>query len=62
MCHKMLAIIISFIAIVMAILAVALPPANLSTVIIISRFFEVMIPVLAVGALFKYLFSCWHKE
>lgn len=58
MCHKILAFVAVFVALALAILAVALPPANLAFVIIISRFFEVMIPVLAVAALLKYLFCC----
>lgn len=55
MCSKVLTWVFSIIAVLLAIFAVALPAEKLSYVIVISRFFEVMIPVLAVGALFKYL-------
>ncbi len=62
MCNKIIAILSILIALVLAILAVALPAEDVTTIIIISRFFEVMIPILAVGALIKYLFACTHKE
>lgn len=62
MCNKIIAILSILIAVVLAILAVALPAEDVTTIIIISRFFEVMIPVLAVGALIKYLFTYTHKE
>ena len=47
-----------FLAIVLAIFAVTLPPKNIDFVILISRFFEIMLPILAVGALLKYLTVC----
>ena len=60
MCHKILAILAVIVAVLLAIFAVALPPQNLQIVILISRFFEVMIPVLGVAALLKYLWTCWE--
>ncbi|MEM1243376.1 MAG: hypothetical protein AAGG80_00990 [Pseudomonadota bacterium] len=53
--NPIIGIVSIVIAVVVAILAVILSPANLKIVVILSRFFEVMIPFLAVGALIKYL-------
>ena len=58
MCNKIIAYVSILIAVILAVLAVALPPEKINFVIVISRFFEVMIPILAVGALVKYLCSC----
>ena len=55
MFDRILGFLIVIIAVILAVLAVALPPAQITTIILFSRFFEVMIPVLAVGALIKYL-------
>lgn len=60
MCKKLLAIITVIIALILAISAVALQPEQLKWVIVVSRFFEVMIPVLAVGALLRYMTHCPH--
>jgi uncharacterized Tic20 family protein len=62
MCHKILAAVAIVVAVVLAILAVTLSPDKMSFVILISRFFEVMIPVLAVAALLKYLCCCPHTH
>ena len=43
------------VALLLAILAVSMPLQLMGGVILFTRFFEVMIPVLAVGALVKYL-------
>jgi hypothetical protein len=59
MCGRLLAIIFIGLALLLAILASILPQDKLTSIIYISRFFDVMIPVLAVGALIKYL--CSHK-
>lgn len=45
------------IAVVVALLASFLPQDNLHYLGPVSRFFDIMIPFLAVGALVKYLFS-----
>ena len=58
MFHAILTGCFILVAFVLAILAIVLPAANIHFVILISRFFEVMIPVLAVGALLKYLCMC----
>lgn len=60
MCSKVLAIIFVLIALILAILASFLPQDRLVSIIYISRFFDIMLPVLAVGALIKYLWS--HKH
>src|SRR6056297_2837641 len=60
MCNKLLAAATVLIALILAILAIALPSAQVRPIIEISRFFEVMIPVLAVGALLRYVAHCPH--
>ena len=45
------------IALLVAILASVLPQDKIVYLINVTRFFEVMIPILAVGALLKYLCS-----
>ena len=58
MCNKVFAVIIIVVALILAILATVWPQERLADIIYISRFFDVMIPVLAVGALIKYLCCC----
>ena len=58
MCRKIFAVIVIAIALILAILATVWPQERLSDIIFVSRFFDVMIPVLAVGALIKYLCGC----
>jgi hypothetical protein len=55
---KVLGIVIVLIALGIAVAATILPLEQLHFIIRISRFFEVMIPILAVGALLKYLLCC----
>ena len=55
MCGKVFAVIFIIIALLLAIFASILPQERLGGIIYISRFFDVMLPVLAVGALIKYL-------
>ena len=54
--------IIVIIALVMAIAVNLLPPERLGLLVPVSRFFEVMIPILGVGALLKYLCCCHHHH
>ncbi len=54
--------IIVIIALVMAIAVNLLPPERLGLLVPVSRFFEVMIPILGVGALLKYLCCCQHHH
>jgi hypothetical protein len=58
MCHKILATVIILIALGLAFLISVWHDQGMSYIIFISRFFDVMLPVLAVGALIKYLL--WH--
>lgn len=60
MCKKFTHVLVLF-AVILAILAVALPPKHIAAIIVIENFFEVMIPILAVGALLKYL-HCGKSE
>jgi hypothetical protein len=46
------------VALLVAVLAVVLPHEKLIYLGYVSRFFEIMLPFLAVGALIKYLFNC----
>lgn len=59
MCSKIFAIVFVVVALLLAISASLLPQDRLATIIYITRFFDIMLPVLAVGALVKYLF-CYH--
>jgi hypothetical protein len=66
MLRKLFVFIIVVIAILLAVLGITLPRNNLQTIIIITNFFDIMIPVLAVGALVNYLWKsckcCCKKE
>ncbi len=57
-CNKIWAIIVIIVAIIIAILATVWPQDRLTDIIYVTRFFDVMLPVLAVGALVKYLCGC----
>lgn len=58
MCGKILAIVVIAIALIMAVLGSVLPPEHIDYVIVISKFFDIMLPILAVGALLKYICKC----
>jgi len=58
MSKKLYTLVIVIIALVLAVLATVWPQERLADIIYISRFFDVMLPVLGVGALIKYL-STW---
>lgn len=60
MCNKILAAATVLIALILAVLAISLQVDQVKPIIEISRFFEVMIPVLAVGALLRYVAHCPH--
>ena len=62
MCHKVYSLIVVIVAIILALLAVVLPQGPQAYLSAIMKFFEVMIPVLAVGALIKYLCCCPSKN
>lgn len=61
MCNRTFAIVFFVIALALAIYAAVASQAQLVHIIYISRFFDIMLPVLAVGALVKYLWGC-HKK
>lgn len=58
MCGKILTIIFVLIAIILGILGTVLTPERMDYVILVSKFFDIMLPVLAVGGILKYLCSC----
>ena len=53
---KILAIVFTVIAVLMAILVSFWHDSAITQIMFVSRFIDVMLPVLAVGALLKYLF------
>ena len=54
-CKKVVATIVIVVALVLAVVVSLWHQQGLTYIIFVSRFFDVMIPVLAVGALIKYL-------
>lgn len=60
MVYKILAIVITLIALILGITVSFWHQQGLGYIIFVSRFFDVMLPVLAVGALLKYIFGCHH--
>jgi hypothetical protein len=61
MCHKILISVIILIALALAIIVSLCHQQGLAYILFISRFFDVMLPVLGVGALLKYLL-CSHRH
>lgn len=59
---KIFTYIIIAVALMMAIFASFLPPERLDSIILVSRFFDIMLPVLAVGALIKYIAGCGSSK
>lgn len=53
---KVISILFVVVALVLGLLVTFLPHDQLAQIVYVERFFDVMIPVLAVGALVKYLF------
>lgn len=50
-------------AIVIAILGISLPPTGLRVIIVITNFFDIMLPILGVGWLVNYMWkSCCCKK
>ncbi len=62
MCGKVMAIVFIVVAVLMGLLACALPSDHLSKVILVAKFFDVMLPILGVGALLKYITTCTRKS
>jgi len=53
--EKVFSLIVIILAVAMGILASVLPSERLADLVLISKFFLSMVPVLLVGALIKYL-------
>lgn len=67
MCKKMFASVFILTALILGVLVSIWPHERMHEIVYITRFFEVMIPVLGVGALLKYLCSggsscCYKKD
>lgn len=60
MLGKLWAFVIVVFALVIAILAVSLSQQAMRPIFVITTFFDVMIPILGVGALVKYIVCCKH--
>ena len=54
-CNKILATIVIIVALALGIVVSVWHQQGLAFIVFVSRFFDVMLPVLAVGALLKYL-------
>lgn len=54
-CKRVLNFTIFTVAIILAVLVSVWPHERMTEILYATRFFEVMLPVLAVGALIKYL-------
>lgn len=61
MCNKIYGSIVLLLSIVLAIVVLNVSIDNIDGVMKVMKFFDVMIPVLAVGALIKYIF-CGGKR
>lgn len=60
--HKALTIVTIVIALALAVAATVWHEQGLNYILFVSRFFDVLLPILAVGALLKYLFGCHHDH
>ena len=57
MCNKIYGTIVLLVSIVLAVVVLNVSIDNIDGVMKVMKFFDVMIPVLAVGALIKYVFT-----
>lgn len=55
MCRRFFPGVVIILAVVIAIVASIAKPDYVDYIVVISRFFDIMLPILAVGALIKYL-------
>lgn len=66
MCHRITATISIVVALALAITVSIWHQQALTYIIYVTRFFDIMLPVLAVGALIKYLIcgscTCHHND
>lgn len=60
--YKILSVITILVALALAVAATIWHEQGLNYILFVSRFFDVILPVLAVGALLKYLFGCHHHH
>jgi len=58
MCKKIFVAFFLLVALGLAIVVSVWPHKLMHEIVFVTRFFEVMLPVLAVGALIKYLCCC----
>lgn len=61
MCNKIYGSIVLLVSLVLAVIVLNVSIDNIDSVMKVMKFFDVMIPVLAVGALIKYIF-CGSKK
>ena len=54
---KIFGLVVIIVAVLMAVLVSVMPVSRLHDVILLTRFFEAMLPILGVGALVKYILS-----
>ena len=57
MTHKIFIFLVLAVALIMGILGVVLPEDRLRDFVMLMSFVETMLPILAVGALLKYIFA-----
>ncbi len=50
--------LLAVVAIIVGILSLVLPMDKAAAIVAVENFFGVMLPILAVGALLKYIFTC----
>jgi hypothetical protein len=55
MCRRFFPAVVIIVAVIIAIIASIAKPDYVDYIVVISRFFDIMLPILAVGALIKYL-------
>ena len=55
MCRRIFSAVVIIIAVIMAVAASLARPDYVDSIVVVSRFFDIMLPILAVGALIKYL-------
>jgi hypothetical protein len=61
MIHKLFVAFIVVVAVIVGICAIALPRDEIARLVMFRDFFDVSLPILAFGALVKYLCSCGGK-
>ena len=61
MCRRIFISVIILVSIIVGILALTLPREKLIQLIVFRDFFDVALPILAFGALVKYLCTCSGK-